>query len=332
MLWGISPTGECCCGRGSTRRQDRGYFALGTTTNCVGSGPGKHPWTDGARGYEHGAQDADPSQAAAIERWGRPGGNRRWAVTLGDVVVIDLDGPQAVRSFVRMCQHIPDEKIMGAARTPRGWHIYLDAPGWNQRALNQYMRAWLGDWHGTDRTKISRTGLLLDVRTGANRYVVWPDESGEPGRRWAGAGEIREILSWAKVGMPDRCLVPDGAAAPWNLELTGELLAEIARAGAYVPRPDGVTADGQVRGGVDYAARELQRWCGKLETMPPDTGRNSMLNKISYFAGTRAIKAGMTEQQVRTRLRTAALRSGLNENETDATITSGLVSGLASVS
>lgn len=331
MLWSVSPTGECCCPRGSSRRQERGFYALGTTTHCGGSGPGKHPWSDGQRGYVHGALDADESPEAAIAKWGPLGGARRWAVTLGNVMVIDLDGPQAVLSFARLCHHVPDDKILGVAKTPRGWHVYLDCPGWNQRALNQKMKAWLGDWHGTDRTKISRSGLLLDIRTGPTRYVVWPEDSGQPQRRWARADEIRTALIWRRHGMRPSLIVPDGSKAPWNLPVTPELTAEIEQAATYAPRPDGITETGHVRGGMTYATQELTRWCGKLAQMPPDSGRNSMLNKIAYFAGTRAIKAGMSREEVVGKLRRAALRSGLSSGEIDVTINSGLSSGLAAV-
>src|SRR6478735_9960665 len=184
MLWGVSPTGECSCPLGSTRRQERAGQSTGTTQDCGGSGSGKHPWMDGDRGYVHGVDNADESQAAAIEKWGPVHGSRRWGVTLADTIVLDLDSPAAELAFTRLSMHLPLEKILGVARTPRGWHIYVDAPGWNQRALNLYMRKWLGDWHGTDAGKITRRGLLLDVRTGANRYVVWPDASGEANRRW----------------------------------------------------------------------------------------------------------------------------------------------------
>lgn len=280
----------------------------------------------------HGALDADESQDAALAKWGPLGGNRRWAVTLADVMVIDLDGPQALLSFTRLCQHVPDDKILGVAKTPRGWHVYLDCPGWNQRALNQHMKAWLGDWHGTDRTKISRGGLLLDIRTGPTRYVVWPDDSGDPRRRWARADEIRSVLAWQQYGMRPSLRVADGAKAPWNLPVTPELTARIKQAGQYVPRPDGVTDTGHVRGGMTYATKELTRWCGKLAQMSPDSGRNSMLNKISFFAGTRAIKAGMSREEVVSHLQRAARRSGLRDAEIDVTINSGLTSGLAAVS
>jgi hypothetical protein len=286
---------------------------------------------DGDRGYVHGVDNADESQAAAIEKWGPVHGSRRWGVTLADTIVLDLDSPAAELAFTRLSMHLPLEKILGVARTPRGWHIYVDAPGWNQRALNLYMRKWLGDWHGTDAGKITRRGLLLDVRTGANRYVVWPDASGEANRRWATAGEVRDMVSWHRYRMRPSRLVANGAAAPWNLVVTGALAEDVAKIGSYTPKPDGVTTSGKVTGGTDYAAKELTRWCGVLAAMSPDSGRNNMLNRTAYFAGTRAILAGIPESKVRNALEVAARRCGMRDAEILATINSGLTSGRSAV-
>ena len=331
MLWGVSPNGECSCPLGSTRRQVRSGQSTVITQDCGGTGAGKHPWMDGDRGYVHGVENADASQDEAIAKWGPVNGSRRWGVTLSDTIVLDLDSPVAELAFTRLAKHLPLEKIMGVARTPRGWHIYVDAPGWNQRALNVYMKRWLEDWHGTDANKITRRGLLLDVRTGANRYVVWPEGSGEANRRWASAGEVRDMVSYRRYGMRPSRLISDGAAAPWNLPMTSELAAEIERIGSYTPRPDGITPSGKVQGGMDYAAKELTRWCGKLAAMRPDSGRNNMLNQIAFYAGTRAIAAGMPENKVRGALEKAALTCGMRESEIAATISSGLSSGLATV-
>lgn len=286
---------------------------------------------DGDRGYVHGVENADVAQAAAISKWGPISGSRRWGVTLSDTIVIDVDSPVAELAFTRLSMHLPLEKILGVARTPRGWHIYVDAPGWNQRALNVYMKRWLGDWHGTDASKITRRGLLLDVRTGANRYVVWPEQSGEANRRWASAGEVRDMVSYRRYRMQPGRLIADGSAAPWNLTVSGDLAAEVDRIGSYTPRPDGVTASGKVQGGMDYAVKELTRWCGNLAAMSPDSGRNNMLNKIAYYAGSRAVAAGVPEVKVRAALTKAALASGMHEAEVNGTINSGLASGMSAV-
>ncbi len=326
MLWSLSPTGECCCAQGSSQRMTRGSFAVGSGLDC-GNGAGKHPWWVERRGeifgYRHGSRDADPSQAVAELKWGRCGGARRWGVTLKDTVVIDLDSPESLQAYYRIAKHIPVEKIMGVARTLRGWHVYLDCPGWSQRALNSCMSQWLKDWHGTDKTKITRRGLLMDVRTGENRYVVWP----EVDRRWATLGEFRDEVVGLTVGMPRDRMIASGDRAPWNLEMTPALTAKIAKfeeqAGAVtIVRSD----DGSIS--RKHAHSELERWCGYLVAMPPNSGRNNKLNQIAFYAGARAIKSGMDAQSVRDRLVRAASRAGLEANETEATITSGLSAGL----
>lgn len=325
MLWSLSPTGECCCPLGSTHRALHDV-ATGQTLDC-GSGPGKHPWwyEDGGRvyGYRNGVTDADDTRAQAVGKWGPAEGSRRWGVVLRDCILLDLDTPRALQSFRRLCMHIPDDKIMGVARTVRGWHVYLDAPGWNQRALNSCMKSWLGDWHGTDTGKISRRGFLMDVRTGDNRYAVWPDVD----RRWVTADEFRTELIWAGMRIPEHRLVPYGNRAPWNMPMTEKLAALIATFKDTAPKIDIVrNRDGAVN--VSYAMRELKRWCSKLAGMPPDSGRNNMLNQISFYAGARAIAAGRPEDLVRQQLRDAALRSGMHAGEIDQTISSGLNAGL----
>lgn len=309
----------------------RGSHAVGGAADC-GQGPGKHPWhiiRDGqSRGYQHGCLDADSSQQAAVDRWGRIGGNRRWGVTLKDTVVLDLDGPESVLAFYRIARHVPLERWIGLARTPRGWHIYLDCPGWNQRALNAQMKKWLVDWHGTDPARITRRGLLLDARTGGNRYVVWPSVD----RRWAMPRELQEQTLWAARGMPSSRMVSDGAQAPWNLPMTPELIKKIERVGREPETlPQSFVnggAAGSGSGSTRFAQQELNRWCGKLRGMPPDSGRNNLLNQIAYYAGARAVQAGIPKDVVYEQLRSAGQRSGMEDREISATIASGLGSGL----
>lgn len=329
MLWSLSPTGECCCPSGSTHLDRRGR-AIGRTMPCSGGGAGKHPWMVRKNGklvgYVHGSKDADVSQEAAQEKYGQLGGARRWAITLKDLVLIDLDSIESLQAFRRMAAHIPAEKTLGVAKTVRGWHIYIDCPGFSQRALNLYMRRWLDDWHGTDRTKISRRGFLMDVRTGDNRYAVWP----EIDRRWASAAELVDNMRSVAGPMPTHRMVLDGSKAPWNLVRTPELEAEITAIGESVARINVVhNSDGSLHKG--YALSELTRWCQRLAAMPADSGRNNMLNKVAYFSGARAIRAGMDPDRVRQALRDAAYACGLEPAETDLTIESGLRGGAASL-
>lgn len=326
MLWSVSPTGECCCPEGSVHRRinDR---SGGSTRDC-GNGAGKHPWSLDGRGYVHGVEDADESPAAAIKRWGPLGGARRWGVTLGDVLVIDIDSERALQSVQRFGKHLPHEKVMGVAKTPRGLHIYVDAPGWTQRSLNWAMRQWLDDWHGTDVSKVSRRGFLVDVRTGPNRYVVWPGQSRD--RRWMALGEL--LRAWpVKNHMPAHRLVESGELAPWNRPMDDELRAKIRGLERDAPVADPVVADHLGLGGVTsrtVAENDLRRWSTYLASMPADSGRNNKLNQIAYYQGARAITAGVPEPVVRQRLTIAAQRCGMMDREIEPTITSGLSSGL----
>lgn len=326
MLWSISPTGECCCPKGSRHRAP-GDKAIGWTTDCSQS-PGKHPWSvwrDSVQvGYVHGSKDADKSQAAAIEKYGPLGGLRRWGITLKDIVLVDLDNERAIRDFRRIIMHIPASKFLGIARTPRGWHVYLDCPGFTQRSLNLFLRRWLDDWDGTDEAKVSRRGYLLDFRTGENRYAVWP--AGD--RYWASPRELFTDMARVAGQIPAHRLKVDGSAAPWNLVRTPELEKEIEAVNAAASRITVVkNADGSIHQG--HAVSELSRWCRQLAAMGPDSGRNSMLNKIAFFAGSRAIRAGIPEQTVRDRLEQAAIRCGMQPSEIEPTINSGLRSGTA---
>jgi hypothetical protein len=286
------------------------------------SAPGKHPWfvvqAGQPYGFRHGVTDALPYRQLLSE-YGPAGGSRRLAMSLQDVAMLDIDSPEAMQSFYRIRKHVPPSKMLGIAKTPRGWHIYLGVPGWSQKAIHIYMRNWLGSnlWHPVDIRKVSRRGLVLDVRTGPNRYTVWPESRD---RHWASAAEFRAALEFAGNGMPQSRMVEDGSLAPWNLELTPDLRGSIARAGEdRVP---------QVRqsGGVAATWNELDRWCKVLEGKEPESGRNNTLNHVAYFQGADAIAAGHSEQLVRERLLTAAAAS--NTPGAAATINSGLTSGL----
>jgi hypothetical protein len=182
------------------------------------------------------------------------------------------------------------------------------------------MRNWLGPnlWHPTDLQKISRRGMVLDVRTGPNRYTVWPETRD---RHWASAAEFRAALNFAGNGMPRSRMVEDGSLAPWNLELTADLQGSIARAGEDVPSPVRTPS-----GSKAETWNELDRWCRVLEGKEPESGRNNTLNHVAYFQGADAVSAGHPEQLVRERLMTAAAAS--NTPGAAATIQSGLTSGL----
>lgn len=333
LVWNIDPLGECCCPQGSRRwsvagRDGSVEATVGGPGKC--GSPGKHPWSpwvEGKRGgFAHGASDAvdlETLRGYPRARVYRP------AVTLADVVVVDIDSERALRDFARIRRCIPGRLVAGVAKTPRGWHVYLRVAGWNQKALNLWLDNWLDDWHPTDERKVSRRGLVLDFRTGARRYVVLPDGGA---RRWAGRGEFLDAVRWAGAGIPPWRMVTEGEGrqAPWNLEMTPALSAHIGRyeAGAAA---DGFGGDGWADGpGLDLGALEaqLEMWCGRLAGMEPESGRNNALNRIAFFDGAACIRAGMARGEVEEKLRAAAAACDCPGAE--GTIRSGLDSGLGS--
>lgn len=314
--WALDPLGHCLCSRGSFHRKDEHGNAYGGALDCDRS-PGKHPHS----AFPHGVKDSLTYQQL-LECHNGPGGSRRLAMCLQDVVMLDIDSEQALQSFYRIKAHVPKDKLLGIGRTPRGFHVLLHCPGWTQKAVNAAMKDWLGRgmWDGVDAQKISRRGMILDVRTSGSKYLIWPGP-GARDRHWASAAEFRSALNFAGRGMPHSRMIQNGDQAPWNLEMTPELQDKIARLGAdRVDRPAVVRS-----GDIGPALRELERWCRMLEQMDPESGRNNRLNNIAFYAGADAIAAGVPEDKVRARLLQAAARS--NTPGAAATISSGLTSG-----
>jgi len=370
-VWQLDVLGECCCREGSRRGGGgadvlSGGGAWGEPGRC--RTPGKHPWwvrVNGEdAGFRHGASDA----VELAELGALPGGwgSRRAGVCLADVVVVDIDSPRAMRAWIRVLDTVPVGMIMGIARTPRGWHVWLSMPGWTQGALNRAMSLWLGDWHGTDPGKVGVRGYLLDVRTGPGRYVVWPGaEFGGPqaDRSWALPGEYEAAMAWTRRGMRsamrpvhDPGLLLDHhevygpgygpgsirAVAPWlqarvAAEVGPEAVDELARwlesyrdGGGYTSDDVRIWADGLVGdiGAVQGAAvGQLEAWCDRLAGMGPESGRNNLLNAIGFGPGARAVVSGALDvESVRDRMTRAAAACGCPGAA--ATIRSGLESGI----
>jgi hypothetical protein len=243
------------------------------------------------------------------------------------VLLIDIDSPRAMASFSRLAHTLQGHTPLGVAKTPRGWHVYLDCPGWNQRAVNRWMKGWLKDWHGTDESKVSWKGYLLDVRTGPYRYAVWPgDCPTDPTRRWAREDEFKDAMVWARWRMRPESLAGESEQwqAPWNTEMTDATRERIAALEAPPPPTRPVTS-GPI--GKSATISDLERWCAKLAKMGADSGRNNMLNQIAFYQGAAAIAAGHDPIVVQVSLAKAAADCGCPGAE--ATIASGLRSGAA---
>lgn len=331
MVWNRDQLGECCCWRGTVRPGD----GTGMRGSC--QRPGKHPWVTRADGelygFPHGAADA-LGYLDVVDRFGPPGGARQLAVVLEGLLVVDLDGPRAVRDFARLAGTVPAGRLLGVSTTPRGYHVWLDCPGWDQKSLNTWMAQWLGPlggWDPTSEAKAGRRGFLIDVRTGVNRYVVWPGE--HPDRRWIGAGEF-----WAQVVAPVRAaLLPgrlvgaaDGTRAPWAVDTAEAGLAawiEGNRGGAEIDVA-GFSFDGS-DAEQESSWAELERWLARLEQMGPGQGRNNALNQVAYYSGAKAVLAGHSLEAVRARI--IEVGESVGTHGVAATVGSGLSSGLATL-
>jgi len=328
LVWNRGPDGECCCWRGSVRGD--GWGAAGSCQR-----PGKHPWitrVDGELyGFVHGAADA-LTWDALVDLYGPPGGARQLAVVLDGLLLIDIDGPRALRDFARVSYTVPKEKILGVSTSPRGFHVWLDQGGWDQKSLNTWLAQWLGKaggWHNTDAEKAGRRGLLLDVRTGVNRYAVWPGEDALGQRRWLSRREFGEVLRGQLVGMPAWRMV-GGEGAPWAVDTREPGMAawiEGHRGGAEIDL-QGWQLDGS-DSEMDVAWAEMERWLARLEGMGAGSGRNNRLNQIAYYSGAKAVAAGHSLEAVRARL--VEVGESVGTHGVEATVASGLNSGLLTI-
>jgi len=330
LVWNRDFLGECCCPRGTVRRQD-GSAATGWAGNC--QRPGKHPWVtkvDGAvQGFEHGAADA-LHYDEVLAQYGLTG-SRQLAVVLDDVLVVDLDSPRALRDFARLSFTVPKSKVLGVSTSPRGYHVWLDAPGWNQKALNDAMAAWLGPaggWSGTDEAVAGMRGFLLDVRTGSNRYVVWPGQ--HPARRWMSFADFTEVIRGQLYGMPAWRMGPADGKAPWSVDTAEPWIRDWidSRTGGVEIEMGPLNFDGS-DAELEWTWAELERWIGRLEQMGAKTGRNNMLNAVAYHAGSKAVMAGHGYSEVRERL--VAAGAAVGTHGIGATVDSGLSSGIATL-
>lgn len=343
-VWNRDVFGECCCFRGSVRTVESGA-AVGVAGSC--QRPGKHPWitrVDGELyGFMHGAADS-VDWLTLQDLYGPSGGARQTAVVLDDLVVVDIDGERALRDFARMSFTVPKNRILGVSTSPRGYHVWLDMPGWNQKALNLWMTQWLshyGGWHGTDAGKAGRKGFMVDVRTGANRFVVWPgaDVLGE--RRWISRKTFGAVLSRALIGMPPWRMVgaethgvaPGGVLPPWSVDTADPWLA------GWIAEHQGggeIDLDGLVGGddrdgetALEQTWADLERWLARLERMGPGAGRNNALNQAAYFSGARCVAAGHSVEAVRNRL--VEVGESVGTHGVRATVESGLTAGVKTI-
>lgn len=316
QVWDLDPLGECCCLAGTMRWGEGG--AVGSAGRCAR--PGKHPWwieLDGeAIGYRNGALAAGDLEQAL--KWGTAG-NRLAAVPGDRVLVLDLDGDRAFRTFVRMSRRMTMESFLGAARTPRGFHVWLRmvTDGWTQSAALTWMRNWLGpDMKG------------LDLRCGERSYVVWP---GGRDRRWMSTVEFQEVVQRAYVPGwdigPGVLNVDDSWGPVWlaggeheasdEQQAVRRVQARSAGTGEIELPPAGALNQ-------EWAWDQLVLACERLEAMPAGSGRNNRLNAVSYIQGATCVWTGIPRDKVVGRL----LEAGKVTHGSTATVASGIGAGM----
>jgi len=327
LLWAKDPLGECCCPRGTVRNSEDGTAHVGACT-----APGKHPWIVRSQGeltgFVHGASDA-LEYAELVDQHGTPGGARQLGVTLRDLIVVDLDNPRALRDFARCWFTVPRETIMGVSTSPRGHHVWLACPGWDQRPLNLWMAQWLGRWDPTNAAAVGRRGFAFDVRTGDNRYVVWPGQ--HPDRQWMAPSSFAALMREQLIGMPADRMAPSDTKGPWAVDTSeGTTVAQFISdntVGGEI-EVENLIFDGSASE-LEQTWSELERRAARLLAMPPGSGRNSALNVLAYYCGSTAVAAGHPYPQVHGYL--MALGEQAGTHGVRDTVASGLRSGLSAL-
>lgn len=317
-VWQMGAAGDCACPR---------RYACPR--------PGKHPvWVrETSRGFEHGALSAVATREEAVEIAGSAAGVGRWrlAVVPGDgLLVVDIDGDRAWRSFVRyLSGEIGNGELLGVAKTPRGWHVYLGcaAGGWDAGSMTAWLRAWLGG---------SLRGL--EIRCGTRAYVVCPGGSGDDldGRRWVSPGEFAAAVDRDWVELPVVGVVSSWAA-PWRVE-DGAVVGK-KTLGAWQQEHVGsggggsaVDLVGLLAGGCGTAMARLEAALVRLAGAADGT-RNNMLNAVAFYQGAEAWWAAEQEgvSGSRQEIVDGLARAYWGEKPWDrggrATIESGLKSG-----
>jgi hypothetical protein len=307
LLWNIDPLGECCCRKGTVRSRED--VAVAGPGSCERRG--KHPWTmrlDGQLvGFRQGVSDAVVFEDLERVYGYRGPGARRMGMSLRDVLVFDIDNQRALWDFVRLTWSFGMDRILGVATSPRGWHVYLALDGgWNQRALNLKMAGWLADqgrWSSGDVSKVGFRGFCVDVRTGENRFVVWPDGRE---RKWVGLDVFGAMVGRMRRELPSWRRVADADGAPWNLKIGPELgswLAEQANYGQVDVSFLGEVTD------AEFLMLDLEEASDRLAELS-EGSRNNRLNSLAFHLGSKVVWAGASVEDVKAVLRSARCARG----------------------
>lgn len=252
--------------------------------------PGKHPLN------AHGVSEATTDEVT-IRKWWRTWPDANIGIATGarsGLVVLDVDPDKGGdHSLYELASehgngHLPDTvEVMTGGG---GRHIFFAHPG-----------------NGVSIRNIAQLAGLpaLDVR-GDGGYIVAPESLHASGHWYL----------WEVSSHPDD--VPLAPLPEWLLELVRKPERQDARLLA-LPRPGG-------DGPHTYAQAALENELATLANTP-EGARNDRLNRSAYALGQLVGVSLLDRNQVERELTKTALRIGLGERETQATIRSGIDAG-----
>lgn len=143
---------------------------------------------------EHGVHDASADEAQIRSWWGRcPNAGVGIACGPSRLLVVDLDGPQAVEAWRALLAEHGDRATTATVRTARGWHCWYRLPG----------DVELGN-------SVGRLGPKIDTR-GAGGYVIAPPSVHPSGAVYTWREPrlpVREAPAWLVSALCDRPVVP----------------------------------------------------------------------------------------------------------------------------
>jgi putative DNA primase/helicase len=239
-----------------------------------------------------GVMAASKSQGA-VDRWFQTRPDSNYGIATGAqsrIFVLDVDGPEGKASLLRLARENGYLPKTVRVATPHGQHWYFSTPGY------------------AIPNSVGRIAPGIDIRGDAG-YVVGPGSRTPDGNYGFMPGRAPEDVKIAN-------------APPWLLKLIGRKPA-VSNVPAPMPK---LSADQRARASK-YAEGARQSELDRLRKAP-NHQRNNTLNACAFRLG-RFIGSGLLERASVTReLAHVATAIGLDENEIQATIESGLKAGM----
>lgn len=144
----------------------------------------KHPLFEGPGGYKHATTDVE-----RVRRWWQNAPAANLGLPTGELVVIDIDGPNGVTSLAKLEAEYEPLPLTARVATSRGYHAYYDANGQDVPCSSE-----------------TRLGKGIDVR-GRGGYVLAPPSIHPSGLvyEWIDSTPIKPLPAW----VAELCQVPE---------------------------------------------------------------------------------------------------------------------------